>query len=212
MKKRIWTQEEIDILKRMYPDYFAEEIGAILNRKATSVYNQAQRLGLRSSKEKIRRSGFLSANHPNTIAARFKKGHDPMNKGQKVSPEVYAKCAPTMFKKGHVPHNHKDVGSERINKDGYYEVKVAEPNKWIAKHRLIWEQAHGPIPKSHNIQFKDRNPLNLDINNLYIISKAEQMRTENSYITRYPKELQDVIRLKGVVNRQIHKIEKRNGK
>ena len=57
MNGKVWTQSEIDILSRMYPDHFAEEIGAVLNRKATSVYNQAIRLGLRSSKEKIRRSG-----------------------------------------------------------------------------------------------------------------------------------------------------------
>ena len=41
-----------------------------------------------------------------------------------------------------------------------------------------------------------------------MISKAEQMRNENSLIAKYPKELQDVIRLKGVVNRQIHKYQK----
>lgn len=213
MEKRKWTQDEIDALKRMYPDHFAGEIGAVLNRKKASVYCMAQKLGLRSSEDKIRRTGLCSCHSPGTRASQFKKGHVPMNKGKKVSPEVYAKCAPTMFQKGHTPHNHRKVGSERINKDGYWEVKVEEPKKWVAKHRLIWERVNGPIPKGYNVQFRDHNPRNLDISNLYLISKAEQMRTENSLIARYPKELQEVIRLRGVVNRQIHKKEKlQNGK
>lgn len=116
-----------------------------------------------------------------------------------------------MFKKGNVPHNHREVGSERINVDGYIEVKVAEPGKWMVKHRIIWEQHNGPIPPGYNVQFKNHNPLDCRIDNLYLISKSEQMRTENSLIARYPKELQDVIRLKGAVNRQIHLRERKDG-
>ena len=154
---------------------------------------------------------MMSSNHPNTIAHRFSKGHIPDNKGKRMSPEVYAQVQRTMFKKGHRPHNHRAVGSERINVDGYIEVKVAEPNRWRVKHRIIWEQVNGAIPKGFNVQFKNHNPLDCRIENLYLISKAEQMRTENSYIARYPKELQDVIRLKGAINRQIHKAEKKDG-
>ena len=101
-----------------------------------------------------------------------------------------------------------EVGSERINVDGYIEIKVAEPNRWRVKHRVIWEQHNGAIPRGFNVQFKNHNPLDCRIENLYLISKAEQMRTENSFLARYPKELQDVIRLKGAINRQIRKREK----
>lgn len=169
------------------------------------------KLGLHAPKEKILRAARMTANHPNSIAARFKKGHVSHNRGQKVSPDVYAKMQPTMFKPGHTPVNHREVGSERINVDGYIEIKVAEPNKWRCKHRVIWEQHNGKIPAGFNVQFKNHNPLDCRIENLYLISKAEQMRTENSYIARYPKDLQDVIRLKGAINRQIHKAEKKDG-
>ena len=211
IRRKAWKQEEIDILSRMYPDHFAKEIAEILGRSSSSIYCKAISLGLDCSREKIRRSGLLSSNHPNTIAARFPKGHIPDNKGKKMSPEVYSKVSKTMFKKGHTPVNHREVGSERINVDGYIEVKVAEPNKWRCKHRVIWEQNNGKIPAGFNVQFKNHNPLDCRIENLYLISKAEQMRTENSYIARYPKDLQDVIRLKGAINRQIRKKEK-NGK
>ena len=209
--RRPWTEEEIRILREMYPDHFAKEIGRIVGRSVSCVYNKAASLGLKSDIEKIRRASAMSSSTPGSIAARFRKGHTPVNKGKKMAPEVYDKCAPTMFTKGHRPANHKPVGSERVSVDGYVEIKVAEHAKWRLKHRVMWEEAYGPIPKGHNVQFKDRNPLNCSLDNLYLISKADQMRNENSFYAKYPKDLQDVIRLKGVVNRIIHKQE-RNGK
>lgn len=211
MRKEYWTEEQEAALIRLYPDHYASECAEIIGKTKSSVYNRVALLGLKSSPEKIRRSGLMSCNHPNNVAARFQKGHIPANKGKKMSPELYEKCAPTMFKKGRPSHNRREVGSERVNKDGYIEIKVAEPNKWSLKHRVIWEQENGKIPQSHNVQFKNHNPLDCRIENLYLISKAEQMAKENSFYARYPKELQDIIRLKGVVNRAIHKAQ-RNGK
>lgn len=208
MNRKVWTQEEIDTLSRMYPNHYASEIAVILGRGVSSIHCKASALGLESSREKIQRTGYEASKSPASIAARFAPGHIPDNKGKKLSPETYAKCQPTMFKKGQKPHNHKEVGSERVNVDGYIEVKVAEPNKWRLKNRIIWEQTYGEIPKGYNVQFKNHNPLDCRIENLYLISKAEQMAKENSYWTKYPKELQELIHLKGVVNRAIHKAEK----
>lgn len=210
-EKRLWTDDEVEILKRMYPDHFAQEIADILSRDRSSVYNKATALGLHASRAKLRRAGMMSSQNPRNMAARFQKGHIPANKGKRMSPEQYAKCAGTMFKKGQPCWNHKEVGSERVNVDGYIEVKVAEPNKWRLKHRVVWEQVNGEIPRSHNVQFKNHDPLDCRIENLYLISKADQMGKENSYMAKYPKDLQDIIRLKGVVNRAIHKAV-RNGK
>ena len=211
MNGKVWTQEEIDVLSRMYPDHFAKEIAGVLGRGVFSVYNKAHQLGLECSPDKIRRSGLMSCNHPKSIAQRFTKGHHPSNKGKKMPPEVYVKVARTMFQAGHTPHNHKEVGSERVNNYGYNEVKVAEPNKWRPKPRVIREQANGAIPKGYNVQFKNHNPLDCRLENLYLISKADQIAKENAYYAKYPKDLQEIIHLKGVVNRAIHKAE-RNGK
>ena len=211
MNGRPWTQEDIDILSRMYPDHFADEIAEILGRGKSSVYCRARLLGLRASKEKIRRSGMMSADNPKAVAHRFTKGHVPANKGRRMSPEVYARARATMFKKGDKCWNHREVGSERVNVDGYIEIKVAEPNRWRLKHRVIWERVNGAIPRGHNVQFKNHNPLDCRIENLYLISREDQMAKENSFYARYPKDLQEVIHLKGVVNRAIHKAQ-RNGK
>ena len=206
-----WIQEEIDTLTRMYPNHYAREIAGILGRGISSIHCKARSLGLESSLEKIRRVGYETSKKPASIARRFQNGSVPLNKGKKVSPEVYSKIQPTMFKKGHTPVNHREVGSERINVYGYIEIKVAEPNSWRLKHRVMWEQVNGIIPRGYNVQFKNHNPLDCRIENLYLISKAEQMAKENSFYAKYPKKIQEIIRLKGVVNRAIHKVEK-NGK
>ena len=212
MVKRKWTKEEINILLRDYqdPNIFSADIAKRLDRTLSQVYQKARTMGLKAPLERSRLAGKLGTNHPNAVAHRFKKGSVPPNKGKKMSPEVYEKLKETMFKKGNSPVNHREVGSERINVDGYIEIKVAEPNVWRLKHRIIWEQHNGVIPAGYNVQFKNRNTQDCRIENLYIISKAEQMRTENSLVARYPKEVQEVIRLKGVVNRVIHKREKDN--
>lgn len=213
MQKREWTQQEEETLIRLYedPQVFPKEIAKMLDRTLPQVYNKARAMGLKAPMERIRMASRLGTQHPKSIATRFPKGHIPENKGKRVSPETYAKCQPTMFKKGHTPANHRDVGSERITKDGYIEVKVAEPKRWRLKHRIIWEQVNGEIPKGYNVQFKNHNPQDCRIENLYLICKADQIAKENSYWAKYPKEIQELIHLKGVVNRAIHKAEK-NGK
>ena len=210
MQKRKWTQQEEETLIRLYedPKVFPKDIAKMLGRTLSQVYNKARAMGLNAPMERIRMAGKIGMQHPKSIATRFHKGHIPTNKGKKVSPEIYEKMSPTMFKKGHINENKRAVGSERVNVYGYIEIKVAEPNRWRLKHRLIWEQYNGIIPEGFNVQFKNHNTLDCRIENLYLISKSEQMRNENSLMARYPKELRDVIRLKGAVKRQLRKQEK----
>lgn len=93
--------------------------------------------------------------------------------GKKMPKEVYEKVKHTMFAKGNVPPNHRPVGSERISKDGYIEVKVAEPNKWRLKQRVVYEEAKGKIPEGCTIIFLDGNKRNFDIDNLRCITRSE---------------------------------------
>lgn len=209
---RLWTEKEKQVIRDMYPDHFASEIAQILGRTASQVQQCAAKLGVKASAERIARSGRMSSQHPNVIASQFKKGTVPPNKGKKMSAELYARCAPTMFKKGHAPVNHRTVGSERVNVEGYVEVKVAEPNRWRLKHRVVWEAAYGEIPRGYNIQFRNGNRQDLRLENLYMISRAEQCARENSFHARYPEELKAVIRLKGAIKRQITNIRKRKEK
>ena len=100
---------------------------------------------------------------------RFSKGMTPWNKGLSYQPNNKE----TRFQKGNIPHVHRKVGSERINRDGYIEIKVAEPNVWDLKHRVVYEKHHGEIPNDHVVIFADRNKMNLDIDNLILVSRHQ---------------------------------------
>ena len=64
--------------------------------------------------------------------------------------------APTMFKAGNIPNNYRPIGSERIDCDGYVMVKVADPNSWRLKQRVLYEQYHGvKLEKSDVVLFLD---------------------------------------------------------
>lgn len=211
MNGRVWTKEEDDLLRELYvrPDVMCKEISERLGRSRSGIYGRAKLLGLRAPAEKASIAGRMSSQNPNAVASRFRKGHVPGNKGKKMRPDTYARCAPTMFRKGHRPSKWRPVGSWRINVDGYVEVKVSDaPPKWLLKHRIVWEQANGPIPPGYNVQFRNGNRLDCRLENLYLIDRREQFMTQNSIYARYPKELQYVMKLKGALNRQIHRREK----
>ena len=117
---------------------------------------------------------YIGNHHLNTgKTGRFQKGQVAHNKGAKMSKEVYEKAKNTMFTKGHVPHNHKPVGSERVNVNGYIEIKVEEPRKWQLKHNVVWENHNGKIPKGSVVIFLDRNKMNVTIDNLKLIKRSE---------------------------------------
>ena len=185
------------------------EIAAELGVSERGCYQKARALGLKKPEDCHSFAGKIGSEDPRSIATRFKAGHVPANKGKRMTSELYAKCASTMFKKGHRPQTYLPIGSEVVVADGYIKIKIADPNVWRWKHRLVWEAANGPIPKGYNIQFKDGNRQNTTLDNLYLISRAEQLLKQNSLIARYPKELADVIRLKGAVKRQMTLYNKR---
>ena len=112
-----------------------------------------------------------------TAGGQFKKGNIPYNKGKKMPSEIYEKVKGTMFKKHHTPHNHREVGSERISKDGYIEIKTKEPNKWELKHRVVYRDFYkDDIKRNEVVIMLDGNKLNLSPENLQKITRAELVR------------------------------------
>lgn len=77
------------------------------------------------------------------------------------------------FQKGHIPASKKPLGYERTHPNGYIWIKVAEPDVFRAKHRVIYEQHHGPIPPGYKVTFVDGNKSNFDIDNLVLVTSAE---------------------------------------
>lgn len=202
---RVWSPDKRQKLISLYPDHTNLEIASMLGSTESAVAGMAFKLKLRKSAK------FLFEHSSKGF---FPKGHQPMNKGRKqteyMSDAQIEKTKATRFRKGHIPKNHKPVGYERITRDGYIEVKTAEPNVFEPKHRLVWVEYNGEIPSGYNIQFKDGNRQNVSIENLYMISRSEQLKNENSMYARYPEDVQYLIKLKGALNRQINKATKKN--
>lgn len=109
-----------------------------------------------------------------------------------MSPSQYKKCKPTMFKKGNIPANRRPIGSERIDpRDGVL-IKIRDGYKtrnWIAKSRYIYEKAHGKIPVGHKVIFADGNNRNFDLDNLVLVSNAEELIMNNKKLFKQDKVL-----------------------
>lgn len=131
----------------------------------------------------------LNARIFNVNAGQFKKGQLAWNKGIKGS----TGSSHTRFKKGMINWNHRKVGEERIDSEGYIYVKVAEPSKWRLKSRVIWEQHNGEIPKGCYIRFLDNNKQNLAIENLFCVTRAENAILNKTKFTNEPIELKPAI-------------------
>ena len=158
-----YTDEMHDFMKVYVPGHTHKEIQAEFNRRFTDVHISLNRV-----------SSYIKRHNLSTgFTGRFQKGCVSHNKGKKMPPELYEKCKETMFKKGNEPVNHRPVGSERITKDGYIEVKIEEPNKWRLKHLIIWEEANGPVPPKHCIFFMDNDRTNVTLDNLRVIPRSQ---------------------------------------
>lgn len=152
----IWSDEEKAYLKEITPGRHYKDIHELMNKKFEYQFTFRQVAGA------IKRYKFKTG-----YTGRFEKGSVPFNKGTKglTGPNK------TSFKKGNVPANHKSVGSERTDKDGYTLVKTAEPDRWELKQRIIYEKNKGKIPKGEMVIFLDGDRGNFDINNLELVSR-----------------------------------------
>lgn len=108
---------------------------------------------------------------------RFAKGSVPKNKGRKQP--SHPNSVPTQFKPGREPKNTKYLGHERLTKDGYVEISVAQtnpytghPRRYVQKHRWLWEQANGPVPKGMCLKSLDGDKANTDPDNWICIPRA----------------------------------------
>lgn len=201
--RTFWTDKEIKFITDNYSDMNTADIATILKRPMSGVYGKAYTMGLKKSKEYLakmleRESKRLAEFGKNY---QFKKGNVPYNYGQKMSKILYEKCQKTMFKKGRKPHNTRKKGEESKSTDGYTYVKIAD-NDWRLKHRVIWEQVNGPIPEDHIVVFKDNNHENVDINNLELISKSENMLRNTLH--QYPEPIKQIIKLNNKLKKQIN--------
>jgi len=187
--KKFWTPREFEILRRLYPDCKTETLALILKRKASLISQKASLLGIKKSEgfKKSPISGRLMKGSEIGAATRFTNLMPGWNKGLKqadyMSPEMIEKTAKTRFKKGQDPHNTVPVGSERITKDGYVEIKTnhykdgdGKNKNFELKHRLLWVENFGEIPAGMVVSIRGDDKVNFTIDDLELISMEENLQ------------------------------------
>ena len=182
MNKHIYTEEQ--------KKYIFNNYKGIGNQELTDMFNK--KFGTQLIKRQIK--NFKRNNKLDSgLTGRFEKGQISFNRGKKwceyMSEEGQANSRKTTFRKGNLPHNYRPIGSERINVDGYIEIKVADPNKWELKHRCVYEEHFGKIPEGYNVMFLDKNKLNLEPDNLILVSKHEDLIMNRYKLIYANKEL-----------------------
>lgn len=202
MARKAWFPADIEILRELYPDHTAKFVANVLGRNVRSVHNKAFALGLAKA------PGFWkTVAHPVTNT-QFKKCMQPWNKGKPGATGHHPNTKATQFKKGATPRNTLPLGSLRMTKDGYMERK--EARGWVAVHRLVWERAHGPIPKGHIVRFKTGMKTAIEaevtLERLECITRAENAN-RNSF-RRFGPEMAQLYQLKGAIARQLNRISK----
>lgn len=211
-----WTDEQLRLLRTLYPDNRTEDIAPFIGRSASSIYAKAKQLGIKKS------AAFLASGLAGRLdgvrggATRFKKGQVPANKGLRRPGWAPGNMAATQFKKGRPANearNYVPIGSHRISKDGYLERKTTDDpsivpaRRWVAVHRLLWQEHNGPVPKGHVIAFKKGMRTNvleeITLDRLECISLAENMRRNTFH--NYGPEVSKVVQLRSAITRQINK-------
>jgi len=183
----IFTQEQAEFIKAKYRDMPLSDLTNIFNERFDTEKTFSQlRSFTRNHKVKSGRTG------------RFEKGNKPHNTGTKgLMPG-----SSTSFKKGNIPKNLKPLGSERVcSKDGYILIKVAEknpyngqPTRYRAKHIVVYEKEHGPVPDGYMVRFADGDKLNCSPDNLELVSKRENLYLNNNGYSDLPEELKPTMK------------------
>lgn len=193
---RQYTKEELDYIRKNAPGRHYHEIVEMFNKKFE------RQIDAKKLRETLKDHKISTG-----LTGRFEKGHTPYNKGKKF-PGTGNRAT---FRKGNVPANKMNVGEDTITTDGYVKTKIAEPNLWEYKHKLIWKEKHGPIPEGHSVIFADGNKLNLSIDNLLLVSRAELLMLNRRRLISEDSELTKTgLNVIKVMNK-VYKIKKGGG-
>jgi hypothetical protein len=196
---RKYTQEHIDFIRANINGCPFKELTGMFNErfdmsiKISTMIALADRHGLHNG-----RNTRFNKGHQST---QFKKGHEPWNKGKKG---VVTGGKATQFKPGHKAHNWVPIGSERVNGDGYVDVKVRDgrlQNNWKGKHIITWEKHHGrTVPQGHAVIFGDGNRRNFDPDNLLLVSRKQLVRLNQKKLIQGDARLTNT----GIIIADIH--------
>lgn len=210
--RRPWQAWELALLDELYPHVETSVICWFLDRQPSGAFQRARERGLQKSPAMIAEVARERSADPSHGGRRtqFTKGHASHNKGR--TGYYAAGSEKGWFQKGHQRADTAPVGAERPSKDGYVLIKVADKGNyvlpWRLKHRVVWEAAHGPVPKGMALVFKDENRQNCALDNLTLITRRELMARNT--VHNLPKPVAEAVQLLGALRRKINARERKN--
>jgi HNH endonuclease len=220
--RHTWSEEEKEKIRLEYPHRVTKELAEEMGVAIGPLYQMAAKLGVLKTDaywvEDVRLRIERGRVHPKLKENQFKKGQKAWNEGIKGSTGTHPNSRRTQFKKGQrsgaANKNWVPIGTERLSKEGYLERKVTDDpqvqfqRRWVGVHRLVWEAAHGPVPKGHMVCFLPGKKTNvaseITIDILELVSRRERAR-RNHPISKSP-ELARLTQLKGAITRQLNRI------
>lgn len=187
---RLFTDEQEKFIKENVKGTLTADLTDLVNKTFGTSYTVSQVRNLKNRRK-----------WRSDLTTQFKKGHKPFNTGLKqidyLTAEQIEKTKATRFKKNSVPPNWKEIGSTRLSKDGYLEVKVSDlkGNKnYKAYHRIVYEEHHGvKIKEDEAIVFLDQNKMNFNIDNLKLVKRRELGKFNKEYAKMKHPELNEQI-------------------
>lgn len=211
MIRKPWAPKDDAAIRAHYPSHSAREVGAMIGRSASAVFNRAHQLGIYKTPEWIAeraRQAMQRPEHPGR-ATQFVKGGTSWNAGKQF--KAGGRSVDTQFKPGirlgRAQALYQPVGSTRLDADGYLQRKIndAKPfhKRWRAEHLVIWEAANGPLPKGHAVVFKDGDKTHIALDNLELVSRPELMKRNT--VHRHGPEITALSQLRASLTRQINR-------
>jgi hypothetical protein len=214
MKRRHWTTAEVALLRHLYPSTKTAIVAERLGRSLSTVCQKAQKLRLKKTPEYLASSDACRLRRgDNTGAAtRFARGVVPWNKGTHFV--AGGRSAETRFKPGNLSgraaQRIQPIGALRINGDGYLDRKMTTAGRgaqrWTAVHRLVWEEANGPVPRGSVVVFRpgrrSTELADITLDALELVTRRELMMRNT--VQRLPKEIVRVVQLRGALMRKIN--------
>jgi hypothetical protein len=213
-KRRFWSAVDEELLRQAYATNLTTALAKVLGRTPKQVLAKAHDMGLHKTTEHVAELARQRTSTPGhgSHRTRIAPGTTPWNKGVKGVTGTQEACRATQFKPGDVPHTWQPVGTYTVNPDGMLDQKVNDDPgprhvRWKPVHRLVWEAAHGPVPKGHIVVFKhgrrSTDPALVTLDAVECITQAENMR-RNSIHAKNP-QLSELMRLRGRVTRAINR-------